>query len=377
MKSLSSLLLLAPLAFAIPSPLIKERQSEQVGTCTLPSNFTPTTDSKLPDPFTFANGTKVLTKAGYTCRQGEINSMFHQYELGTKPPAPTSVKASYASNSITITCSEGGKSISFSATIAYPATGTAPYPAIIGIGGISFPTPSNVAIITFDNDGMAAQQNSASHGTGHFFDLYGSTANAGAMAAWAWGVSRLIDGLEITPAANIDTTHLGVSGCSRNGKGAFVVGALDDRIALTIPQESGSGGAACWRISDSQKAAGANIQTAGEIVGENAWFSPIFNQYSTKTSTLPMDHHMLAGLVAPRGLFVIENDIDWLGPVSTTGCMEIGQLIYQALGVPDNFGFSLVGGHGHCQFPSAQQADLSAYIVNLSSWYDWVVPSLS
>jgi len=54
--------------------------------------------------------------------------------------------------------------------------------------------------------------------------------------AWAWGVSRIIDALEVTPAARINPTKVGVTGCSRNGKGALVAGAFDTRIALTIPQ---------------------------------------------------------------------------------------------------------------------------------------------
>ena len=33
---------------------------------------------------------------------------------------------------------------------------------------------------------------------------------------------------------------MGVTGCSRFGKGAFVIGAFDQRIALTMPIESGS-----------------------------------------------------------------------------------------------------------------------------------------
>ncbi len=45
------------------------------------------------------------------------------------------------------------------------------------------------------------------------------------------------------------------------------------------------------------------------------WFSKNLNSYTSKTNTMPEDHHMLAALWAPRGLFVIENDIDWLGPV--------------------------------------------------------------
>lgn len=106
---------------------------------------------------------------------------------------------------------------------------------------------------------------------------------------------------------------------------------------------------------------------------------------------------MLAGLIVPRGLFVIENDIDWLGPVSTTGAMKAGRLIYKAYGVPNNMGFSLVGNHAHCSFPSAQQTDLNTYInyfllksttapgsieissstVNMTQWAPWAVPTLT
>ncbi|KAF8152201.1 hypothetical protein B0H34DRAFT_724252, partial [Crassisporium funariophilum] len=185
------------------------------------------------------------------------------------------------------------------------------------------------------------------------------------MTAWAWGVSRVIDALEITTGHNINLQRLGVTGCSRNGKGAFIAGAFEQRIALTIAQESGSGGAGCWRVSDDMLTAGINTQTASEIVQENVWFSPNFNAFSSPTlvRTLPFDHHMLAALVAPRGLLVIENpDNDWLGPESTWGCQKTGTKIYQALGVADSMGVSQVGGHNHCAFPTSQQADLNAFV---------------
>ena len=97
-----------------------------------------------------------------------------------------------------------------------------------------------------------------------------------------------------------------------------MAGALEPRIALTIPQESGAGGAACWRISDSLSGA----QTARQIITENVWFSTLFNPYVTRVNDLPFDHHLLAGLIAPRGLYVIEHSsIAWLGPRSAYGCM--------------------------------------------------------
>jgi hypothetical protein len=393
MISIASIVLLAGSALALPSSPVVERQD-----CSVATSVPTVSNPKLPDPFTFVDGSKVTTAAEFTCRQEEIQNAFEQYELGDYPGPPDALTATLSGSTISIAVTVGSKSATFTASIS-KGSGASPQPAIIGIGGVSIPIPSTVAQITFGNDAFAAQVSSSSRGQGTFYTLFGSDHSAGALTAWAWGVARLIDGLEQlgSTATGIDTTRLGVSGCSRNAKGAFVTGALEKRIVLTIPQESGSGGAASWRISDAQHAAGANIQTASEIVGENVWFSTRFNAYTSATSTLPYDHHELAGLIAPRGLYVPENDIDWLGPVSTTGAMRAGRLIYKALGVQSNFGFSLVGGHGHCSFPSAQNAELTQFInyfllngstapddldkssatVNIDDWVDWDVPTLS
>lgn len=242
------LLLFATPLLALPSSLVEERQA---ACASIPNGYQPPVISKLPNPFLTVSGTQVTTKAQWACRQQEISQLMQQYELGTLPPKPQSVTASFSGQTLTINVSDQGKSISFSVTIKRP-TGTGPFPAIIAYGGPSIPIPSNIATITFNNDDIAAQQSTASRGQGKFYTLYGSSASAGAMTAWAWGVSRIIDALAITPSAGIDTTRIGVTGCSRNGKGAFVAGAFDSRIALTIPQESGSGGAACWRISGNE-----------------------------------------------------------------------------------------------------------------------------
>ncbi|KAF8073433.1 hypothetical protein FPV67DRAFT_746357 [Lyophyllum atratum] len=322
-------------------------------------------DTALPDPFTFLDGAAVTTLGAWTCRQAEVNSLFQINELGTKPPPPSTLTATLSSsNALAITASEAGKSITFTPTISFPTTGTAPFPAIIAFNGLSFPRPAGVALITFNVDDMAQQVNLASRGQGKFFTLYGANATASAMMAWAWGVSRIIDALEMTPNARIDTKRIAVTGCSRNGKGALVAGAFDTRIALTIPQESGSGGTDCWRLSDALQARGVVTQTASEIVQENVWFSRSFETFAnTSVNMLPVDHHMLAGLVAPRALFVIDNvGIDWLGAESSFGCMKSARRIWQALGASNNMGYSQAASHDHCSFPASQQAVLTAFI---------------
>ncbi|THV85997.1 hypothetical protein D6C99_09096 [Aureobasidium pullulans] len=353
---------------------------------------------KLPDPFRFANGRPVKTISDFVCRQREVSELFQNLELGTKPGKPDAVSGSISGGNLTITATVNDTTISFIPTITYPLNGPAPYPAIIAFGSLTIPAPSGVAIITYNNDEIGAQINQSSRGQGKFFELYPDKTANGAMTAWAWGVSRIIDVLETLPSTNINPRKIAVTGCSRDGKGALVAGALDSRIVLTIPQESGSGGTACWRLSDYENHNGTT-QTASEIVQENVWFASQFDEFANTTvNTLPFDHHMLAGLVAPRGLLVIDNlGYEWLGPWSSYGCMKTGRKIYQALGAPDHLGYSMSPSHPHCSYPSYQTPELQAFVDKFlfdkaadtaffepsgnitfddEQWVDWVTPKL-
>jgi len=246
-------------------------------------------------------------------------------------------------------------------------TGTQASPAVIVFDGASIPIPSQAATITLNVDQIAQQNSPASRGVGLYYQLYGNdTTTAGALMAWAWAVSRIVDALEAHPEAGINPRRLAVTGCSRNGKGAMVAGAFDERIALTIPQESGSGGDACWRTSrDMLVNRNLATQAANEIVGENVWFGEAFDYFAQDNYTvglLPEDHHELAGLVAPRGLYTTNNiGFLWLGDWSALECMTAANKIFQALGVKDHQGFSQDGPHNHCQFPPDQVSEINAF----------------
>jgi hypothetical protein len=377
-----------------------------IGSCEsyVPPDYSALTENAmLPDPFLFADGTRMSEMGQWSCRRAEISAQAQKYELGAKPGARASVTGGFDGSNVVVTALDGQNSISFSAAVTYPTTGTPPYPAMIGIGGISLGATQlnamGVATIVLPNDVVAEQKDGSSRGKGLFYKLYGSTHTAGAMMAWAWGVSRLIDAIEQTPDANIDPARLGVTGCSRNGKGALVAGAFDDRIVLTIPQESGSGGSACWRISDAQMAEGTEVQTLSQITGENVWFADLFKQFNRTAKRLPFDHHMIEGLVAPRALLIVENSSQvWLGNVSTYNCSMAAHLIWEALGIPDKMGVSQIGDHSHCQWNGSQQAEVTAYVqkylvgggtantnvlktdggytFDQATWVDWTVPAL-
>ena len=368
---------------------------------TMPSYGSLQADPMLPDPFLSMSGSRITSVADWTCRRAEIKAQLENWELGPKPPKPMMVSGGVTSTSITVNAGDGTNSITFTASVSLPPTGSAPYPAIIGyIGGslnATAVTSLGVAIINFNNDDLGAQTNASSRGQGKFYDLYGASHRAGSLMAWAWGVSRIMDVLLQSDNIVIDAKHVGVTGCSRDGKGALVAGAFDERIALTIPQESGSGGTATWRISDFQKSQGTNVQTLSEITGENDWFSGSFAQFNVAATKLPFDHHMLMGMVAPRGLLAIDNTgIDWLTAPSSWGGEQAGRMIYQSLGVPANLGASQVSHGDHCAFQASQQPEVDAFIKKFllgqdvaidvdktddpafdqTRWIDWTAPAL-
>ncbi|EAU89778.2 Cip2 [Coprinopsis cinerea okayama7 len=371
--------------------------------CAAPQNLTLTANTRLTSPFTFAGSTRAVTSTNdWFCRRQELTDLFQRYELGTIPSPPSSVTGSISNTTLTVNVSHNGRSTSFVASITYPTVGEAPFPAIIGIGGSALPTLPGIAVITFNAQEIAVDNGAAARGQGKFYDLYGSDHSAGVLAAWSWAVSRVIDAAGSTQNSRIDASKIAVTGCSGSGKAALVAGAFDQRISLTIPQESGTGGAGCWRIADELLRNGQGIVTAAELVNSTAYFARDFNPFASQVNNLPFDHHLLAALVAPRGLLVLDNtQYSWLGPQSVYGCMRTANKIYESLGIADRMGVSLVGGHDHCVFPGQQYPELNAFVNKFlrgslnentnviktdapnnggfdeSRWVDWTTPRLS
>ena len=117
-----------------------ECQSNSANTCDSyvpPSYQSLAANPKLPDPFASPSGARITTAAEWPCRRAEIKARARTYELGPNPGPPESVQGSLNGSAIDVAIANGGLSTSFSATITYPTTGTAPYPAMIGIGAMS------------------------------------------------------------------------------------------------------------------------------------------------------------------------------------------------------------------------------------------------
>jgi hypothetical protein len=325
----------------------------------------------LPDPFLASNGERITTRAQWRCRRKEIRELAERFVYGEKPSKPESVAGTVSDTSITVNVQGPGGSASFSATITMPEGATGPVPAIIGFGGSSFQSTINQEGVAFINYGLAAVGNETTRNPkqGAFYTVNPGHQETGMLVAWGWGVSRILDVIEASGAALIDPRRIGVTGCSRSGKGAFIAGAFDERVALTIPFESGMAGVAAWRLIGAEEGAEV-LRNAYEY---RPWAGDAYRQFLSLTATdeadtagraldqmlsdqlmdrLPFDTHEIIGMIAPRGLFVMGNPaIPNLAPVSEQIAILAGAEIYSALGVSQNISYtSNTANSGHCQF---------------------------
>ena len=121
----------------------------------------------------------------------------------------------------------------------------------------------------------------------------------GAVRAWAWADSRLLDYLVTDP--DVDARRIGIFGHSRFGKAALVAMAFDPRFAIGYISAAGAGGSALFRRNFGETL--ANLTGPGEFY----WFAGNLMKYAAVGHTpdeLPVDSHELIALCAPRPVFL-------------------------------------------------------------------------
>jgi hypothetical protein len=163
---------------------------------------------------------------------------------------------------------------------------------------------------------------------------------AGTIAWWAWGLSRVMDYLETDKG--IDAKNVTIMGVSRLGKTVMWAGAQDTRFAGVIASCSGEGGAALSRRNYGE--------TVAHLTAPSRYpyqFTPNYAKYANDVNAMPVDAHMLVALIAPRRLLLQTGDKDfWSDPKGEELAAEAAAPAYKLFGASKPEYFMHQGGHG-------------------------------
>lgn len=325
---------------------------------------------ELPNPLSWSNGKgEVKSFKQWEKRRNEIAAEIQHYGIGTKPTVDRKdLQAFMDKDTLVVIVTVNGPSLTLRSEIKYPKTGNPPYALMIGTSGISLPKPlfenRPIATMVFHEKQVNDYSQWGKHkerGEHDFDRLYPELSANGAYSEWAWGLSRLLDGLQLLGESQtkIDMQHIGVTGCSYAGKMALYCGAFDERIALTIAQEPGGGGAAAWRVSHQLEGVECLEKT------DYHWFKESMRTLFSGDSVyrMPYDHHELCTMVCPRALLILGNpDYQWLADPATLASAKAARKVWETFGIEDRMGYSIVGGHPHCMLPEKQYPEVEAFI---------------
>ncbi len=295
----------------------------------------------LPDPLISNDGTPVKTAADWSKRREELLEVFRREVFGRNPvERPAGMTATVIA---TRSGMMDGKAIRKQVRIAYQGPG--------GAGGIDLllfipavhdrPVPCYLLICNRPPKNIDAERATPSpfwpaedivargcaaaaffvgdvdpdkhdgfkDGVHGIFDEPGKPRADdawGTIAAWAWGASRCIDYLVTDP--DMDAKRLAVVGHSRGGKTALWCGAQDERVSLTISNNSGCTGAALSRGKQGESVAKINASFPH-------WFCANYKRWNGREAEMPFDQHELIALCAPRLAYVASATEDlWADP---------------------------------------------------------------
>ena len=321
----------------------------------------------LPDPFLFMNGSAVQSAQDWSLRREELLALVQYYVFGyrPKPESVTFETSPSPADNLTVTMKQGGREAAIHATVFVPKRGTdtsieGPYPALIVIGGITEAQRSELLSNGYAVIQLPAAQiysDNASR-TGAYTTLFpyeegDYEADSGALMAWGWGVSRVLDALEMGAFPDIDPKKAIVTGLSRFGKAALLAGAFDRRIAVTVPVDSGQAGASGFRYNVEGRIYGYTGQPfeGGHKRSEKIsnmtgslrhWFSSRIAEFAGREDKLPFDSHSVMALVAPRPLLIFAGEeFDWLSPTSAAVSYTAAKEVYEFLNAGDAIGLNI------------------------------------
>jgi dienelactone hydrolase len=299
----------------------------------------------LPDPLVFSNGQRIETKEDWKRRRNEIREMIQDIEYGNIPHAPENWKAEVTSEDevfdgkaidrrVTLTFGDGDDAFTMRAGFLIPSR-PGKFAVVIKNDVAIGHVPISERLI---EQGYIVAEYLRTDLDPDEPNVVGAAQKAypshdwGTLAVWAWGGMRIVDYVLTLP--QVDARLIAVFGHSRGGKVALLTAALDERVAVSLPNGSGAGGAALFR-NQGPKAESLAAITDPDRFGY--WFSPKLRPFAGKETELPFDQHFLRALIAPRAVLATDALGDlWANPKGTSEARDAAAPAFKFLGAPES-----------------------------------------
>ena len=318
---------------------------------------------KLPDPFLFDDGHRMTSPDEWPTRRKELYRYTIELQYGTMPPENEllEVEPLYVSgehSTYQINCGPKDHPVSFKFKLIMPPG--VKNPPVIVDGDLCFgyamdqewlnaALSEGVAWALFDRTELAHDIMGEPRRTGQLFRAY-PDRTFGALGAWAWGYSRVVDALE--KIGRTDPNCVVFTGHSRGGKTACLAGALDERAVIVNPNETNAGSCSCYRTHMVGKC--GSIEARSERLADlwhnfYYWLGPDMGLYAQNEAGLPFDCHEMKAMIAPRTLFVSEAAADmWTNQVGSWQTTMAAKEVYKYLGAEGElFWYYRPGTHYH------------------------------
>ena len=198
----------------------------------------------------------------------------------------------------------------------YPAAPGRKYPVVItfgeGVGRFQYTAPFGIATCSYSPKAVQPDTGAGGAMSSYLIGLvnkgqWRKPEDGGALVAWGWGVSRLIDRFATDP--DFDADKVALEGHSRYGKAALVTAVYDERVAVVWPSDAGALGTAPAR-----RHYGESLEFVASSSGEYHWVAGNILKYAgplkaggyipRRVELLDVDAHSTTALVAPRAIFV-------------------------------------------------------------------------
>ncbi|MCY0878247.1 MAG: hypothetical protein OWU84_04845 [Firmicutes bacterium] len=314
---------------------------------------------ELPDPFARPDGTRVTSPEEWPAQRAVWQALmqFYVYGFAEDPEGVRYEAPADGEGTGALAVQAGPREVRFPLTVTVPQAGEdilapPPYPVVIQLGPPCPPTQKAAWLAAgygvIEVPVTAIYRDDASR-AGAYTALFpyragDPRADTGALRAWAWGASRVLDALEQGAWPWLDPQRAVVLGVSRYGKAALLAAALDARVAMAVPVDAGQAGTASFRYHEEGRRYAYEGNPLPEGLGRSEklrnmlgrfdhWFSSRMAAFREREEHLPGDAHTLMALVAPRPLLVVVGErFSWLGPSSQVLSVAAAREVYEFLG---------------------------------------------